>query len=168
MSDKKNKIEQKEDLLSIIEDDSSKEDFIHWIINHTDATIPNTERWADIKKEVLENEKISVSLLRDYSITLKNGDDIQDAIKTVKDETDKARKVAEKLTFIGFLGKFAIAIGGIILFIGLINIAATFLIFARPDFFDTIKEPTLINIIGVFLGFGGFFQVIGGLLLMTK
>lgn len=168
MSDKKTNLEKKKDLLDIIEDASSKEDFIHWILNHTDATITNTEEWIDIKKKLIEDKKVSVSILRDYSITLKNGDDVTDALESVQKETDKAKEVVERLSFTGHLAKFAIAIGGVVLFLGLSNIVIALLIFLKPEFLNIINDSTLITSVAIFLGLGGIIQVIGGLLLMTK
>lgn len=166
--EKENVENPRQDILDFIENNSSKDDLIHWLLNNTEITIPKDDEWSDIKEKILNEKKVSLSALRDYSISLKKEEETADALESIKEEAEKAEEAVEKLSFAGYFGKLSIAIGGIILFLGLFNIAITILLFIKPDLLTFINETTLNIALGVFLGLGGTIEMIGGLLLMTK
>ncbi len=159
--------EKKKDLFDFIAHNSSKGDFVHWLLNNTEMVASQEDEWPDIKEKVLENKKVSFAQLRDYAIALTPGKEVEEALKTVKEKAEKAEETAEKLTFLGSLKKLSIAIGGVILFLGVIHLAATALIVFKPAVFSLSSDSITILAIAIFAGLSGFVEILGGLFLMA-
>lgn len=167
-TNKKSQAEKKEDTFDFIADNSSKDNFIHWLLNNTQTTVSKDDDWSRIKSEVLTDENVSYAKLRDYAITLKPEKETEATLETVKKETEEAEEIARKLTFLGKLKKFSIAVGGIILFLGIAHLATVVLMISSPEFFDLTSNPTINSTLAVFLGLSGLTEILGGLLLIAK
>lgn len=169
---RKRKIEQRRErklkILDFIENNSSKSDFIHWLLNNTEGlAFSEEDSWPKIKREISENSDISYALLRGYAITLKKEKITEEALEEMIEETEEAEEVARKLTFLGRFKKFSIGIGGALLFLGVIKIiGAVILVLESSALFPAVSlnlKFALASLIGV----AGIIEFLGGIFLIA-
>ena len=161
------KEDKKKRILDFIENNSAKADFLHWILNNTEEfAFSEEDNWKDIKKGVLESRKLSYSLLRDYAVTLEDGKAMEEVLGQIIEETEDAEKTVHRLNFLSRFKKFSVAIGGVVLFLGLIKIVLSLLfIFSTPEFLINVS-PSLRILGTVFAGVSGLAECLGGIFLI--
>lgn len=160
------KKERKLKVLNFIENNSAKSDFIHWLLNNTKGLVFSEEdEWERIKQEVSESSDVSYSLLRSYAITLKEEKIAEEALEELMEETEEAEEVARRLTFLGRFKKLSIAIGGALLFLGIIKIIIAVLLILEPAILSPLVSQDLRLGLTAVLGVAGIIDFLGGIFL---
>ncbi len=159
----KTETHNRETLLEHIENNASKGEFVTWLNNQHGGAYSATTDWVDIKKSVLAS-KLPQAELRSYADSLSSDSDIKKLLKDVENQTSEAQVVADKLSLLSTLKKFAVATGGACLLSGVLLIA-----FSVSVWFDVVSLPDVegiyIVVISMLLG---FLQLLAGILLVTE
>jgi hypothetical protein len=160
--------QQKKKLLDFIENNTSKNEFIHWVLNNNgEIAFSEEDSWQIIKKEIFENVHISVADLRAYSVTLKDEQAREEALEKVVERTEEATDVAKELAALGHFKKISIAIGGALFLLGILRLTLIALILLGIISPELAISATIINaglftfmLISLLEIFGGIFLVI--------
>lgn len=162
----KSQKDKKLKVLEFIENNGTKSEFLHWIINNNgDIAFSEKDSWETIKGKLCQDKKVTYENLRAYSASLKKKDDIKDGLEEVVETTEKAEETVKKLNFINNFRKFSIAVGGTIFFLGLLRLIAvgSFVFgiwdpnFLQQDLMYTVLA--LLTVIGLIELFGGIFLI---------
>jgi len=162
----KSKKTKEEKVLSFIENNAPKDEFIGWLNTQYDVAFTDEDSWEDIKKELLNNHDIGASKLQMYAASLNNEQDIKKILQNVEEETERAKTIANKLFYLSKFKKFSISLGGIITLQGLLLIIfGVSLLFQILNFNLSSNLNLFYSIISVLLG---IINLISGLLLSTS
>lgn len=162
----KDKKEKKLKALRFIENNSTKSNFIHWLINNTKGEVfCEEDDWEDIREKISESSSIPYSLLRSYAITLKEDKIAEEALEELMEETEEAEEVARRLTFLGRFKKLSIAIGGALLFLGIIKIIVSVVWLMEPTMILPLVNQNLKLAFIAFLVTAGIIDFLGGIFL---
>lgn len=112
----------REILLEHIENNASKSEFVIWLNNQHGGAYSESADWSAIKKSVLSSD-LAESELRSYADSLSSDTDIKKLLKDVQAQTSEAQVVADKLSLLSTLKKFAVATGGACLLSGVLLLA---------------------------------------------
>lgn len=153
----------REKLLENIENNASKGDFVGWLNNQHGGAYSDSADWSNIKKAVL-GSNVSASELQSYAASLSSDADVKKLLRDVEKQTSEAQVVADKLSLLSTLKKFAVATGGACLLSAIILIGI-----AAGIWFDTITigeiERYYLTAAALLLGVLQFFA---GILLVTE
>lgn len=155
-------------ILEFIENNSSKSDFLHYLLNNTKGmAFSEEDSWTKIKSQIEQSSDISYAMLRNYAINLKKGKITEEALSRVIQEAEEAEQAARRLTFLGRFKKFSIAIGGALLFLGITKIvAALFLVLGPPELI-VFPPSHFYYALTAFLGVTGITELLGGIFLVA-
>jgi len=157
--------ENKEKILNFIENNSSKGDFIHWLINNTKGSVFSEEdSWESIKEKIIENPSISYSLLRSYAVNLKGEKIVEEAIEKLIKESQQTQEIFRKVSFLGGFKKFSILIGGGLIFLGILEIISAVVLILENTFFSFLSINLRLALVA-FLVVAGIFNFLGGIFL---
>lgn len=158
-------LEKKRRILQFIENNASKTEFINWLNTQHNIVFSEKTSWKDIKDKLLEQGKIKTGDLELYAASLSGDEDLKNLLQNVEEETQKAKKVARKLSYLSTFKKFSISIGGIIILEGIV-----FLLFGLGEVLQIIDLPIpgdlTIYLTGASFLFG-VINIIGGILLSS-
>ncbi len=159
--------EKKEKILNFIENNSSKIDFIHYLLNNTKGSPFNEEdSWKEIKEKIIQTSSISYGLLRNYAINLKGEKILTETIEKLIKEREETQEIAKRIQLLGNFKKFSILIGGSLIFLGIIEILAGIILVIEPLNLEIfLFNPTFrLGFISLLLT-AGIFDLLGGVLL---
>ncbi len=153
----------REKLLEHIENNASKSDFVSWLNNQHGGAYSDSSDWSAIKKSIL-GSKMSSGELHSYAASLSSEADIKKLLKDVETQTSEAQVVADKLSLLSTLKKFAVATGGACLLSGVLLLSAAAAFWLGILTFNEIES---VYLIGVSLLIG-LLQLLAGILLVTE
>lgn len=153
-------------LLSFIENNASKENFIAWLNTQEEQSYSDEDTWERIKAELTGSDEVSIASLRTYAKSLTSEQDVEHLLKDVKETTQEAERTAERLSYLTYFKKFSVAVGGASIASGLF-----FFILAIALAFQFVGGSLSEEIRGVAASaaiFMGVLNVLAGLLLATR
>ncbi len=153
-------------LLSYIENNTAKENFIAWLNTQQGKTYSEEDTWEHIKAELQSAGAIKFKDLQTYAKTLGSEQDVENLLKQVKKTTDHAERTVERLSYLSDFKKFSVAIGGAVFFVGVLVF-----LFGVSLFFHFIGKGLNVDLItgtGSFSIFIGILDILAGLLLATR
>lgn len=153
----------REILLEHIENNASKSEFVIWLNNQHGGAYSESSDWSTIKKSVLSSD-LAVSELHSYADSLSSDTDIKKLLKDVQTQTSEAQVVADKLSLLSTLKKFAVATGGACLLSGVLLLAVALSFWVGVISFQDVES---LHLIGISLLLG-FLQLMAGILLVTE
>lgn len=153
-------------LLSYIENNVSKEDFVSWLNSQQDLAFSEEDTWEHLKAEVSGEEGVPLGELKTYAKSLSEEQDIEHLLESVKQTTQEAEKTAERLNYLNSFRKFTVAVGGATLFSG-----ALLLTMGGLLLFDILALPLNESLHHITINitlFIGTLNILAGLLLTTR
>jgi hypothetical protein len=160
---KQTETHNRETLLEHIENNASKSEFVTWLNNQHGGAYSDSTDWVDIKKAVLAS-KLPQAELRSYADSLSSGSDIKKLLKDVESQTSEAQVVADKLSLLSTLKKFAVATGGACLLSGVLLLAFALSVWMELVTFAGIENIYLVAVSTLI----GLLQLLAGILLVTE
>ena len=150
-------------LLEHIENNASKNEFVIWLNNQHGGAYSESADWSAIKGDVTASN-VSTKELHAYAESLSSDTDIKKLLKDVEEQTSEAQVVADKLSLLSTLKKFAVATGGACLLSGILLLAL-----AASFWFDVLELQDIesMYLVGVSLLLGTL-QIMAGLLLVSE
>lgn len=159
----KTEAHNRETLLEHIENNASKSEFVTWLNNQHGGAYSENADWSEIKKAVLAS-KVSSRELHAYAESLSSDTDIKKLLKDVETQTSEAQVVADKLSLLSTLKKFAVATGGACLLSGVLLLAVAGSFWLGIIEFQELESLYLVAV-SLLLG---LLQLLAGILLVTE
>lgn len=154
---------ERKKLLEYIENSASKSDFVAWLNNQHGGAYSESADWSKIK-EAVRISKVPAGELQSYAASLSSDADIRKLLKDVEEQTSQAQIVADKLSLLSTLKKFAVATGGACLLSGLLLLATAASLWLGVISFADVSTIYLIAVSLLV----GLLQLMAGILLVTE
>ncbi|HET8574611.1 MAG TPA: hypothetical protein VFM02_00360 [Candidatus Paceibacterota bacterium] len=153
-------------LLSFIENNVSKENFIAWLNTQENKSYSDEDTWERIKTELTGGEGVDLNDLRTYAKSLGSEQDVENLLREVRKSTQHAERTVERLSYLSYFKKFSVAVGGATIFVGLL-----FLLLSGSLAFhllgNTLSSDIRVGTLSVSI-FVGLLNILAGLLLATR
>lgn len=153
-------------LLTFIENNTSKENFIAWLNTQQDRTFSEEDTWEHLKTELSGEDGVALSELKTYAKSLGEEQDVEHLLRTVKETTQEAEKTAERLNYLTTFKKFSVAIGGATIFSGILLFTVAGLLFFGV--IGTILQENVEQLVVNFMIIVGLLNILAGILLATR
>jgi len=153
-------------ILDFIENNAKKSEFINWLNTQHSVVFSEKSDWEDIKKEIYNKKEVATTNLQIYAASLSSEEDIKKLLQDVEEETQKAKQVVTKLSYLSGFKKFSIMMGGALILEGLV-----FFVFGVGFFLQIVDFGFTENLnlyTAAIVSLLGLLNITAGLLLATR